>query len=448
MQDEDFLPELRQNNELLIKYLTQDRLLELVDLISIEPPFDANACRCFKLPFVAQQALCIESEFIMSQVIEDPEFKILNRLMQFISVPEEVQLNSTLCGYFNKIISYWLIKKPAPMVKFFDLNQHYLNDIVEHVYLNSSIIDIIIRIFCVQDLSEEEVLTLNSIRCEIIHNTINKLEHYQDDYFMTEQLFCIWTGLLKKCYVMLNPKSLFDEILSPFTLKPILDYTFQPQFGKHTCMGAEFLSLLIFNLFISEPHDAIQDVLEVNFGFQVTSVAGMQVEQSQNEKEKEEENKKEGEETKEENNQKPGGESSALQQAERAKAELIKDKTRIYQKDQIDQIVVFLFANEIENFESVLCQPIIPTMVKVKLYELLSALIQMDDSAILTNIYKSKILNFIIIDYDKFENNSNLLILLNSTVKSILTSRSESHLADKLLFDLNMIQVFSGKLDH
>ena len=290
MQDEDFLPELRQNNELLIKYLTQDRLLELVDLISIEPPFDANACRCFKLPFVAQQALCIESEFIMSQVIEDPEFKILNRLMQFISVPEEVQLNSTLCGYFNKIISYWLIKKPAPMVKFFDLNQHYLNDIVEHVYLNSSIIDIIIRIFCVQDLSEEEVLTLNSIRCEIIHNTINKLEHYQDDYFMTEQLFCIWTGLLKKCYVMLNPKSLFDEILSPFTLKPILDYTFQPQFGKHTCMGAEFLSLLIFNLFISEPHDAIQDVLEVNFGFQVTSVAGMQVEQSQNEKEKEEEN--------------------------------------------------------------------------------------------------------------------------------------------------------------
>jgi len=65
----------------LIKYLTQDRLLELVDLISIEPPFDANACRCFKLPFVAQQALCIESEFIMSQVIEDPEFKILNRLM-------------------------------------------------------------------------------------------------------------------------------------------------------------------------------------------------------------------------------------------------------------------------------------------------------------------------------------------------------------------------------
>ena len=43
-------------------------------------------------------------------------------------------------------------------------------------------------------------------------------------------------------------------------------------------MGADFLNLMIFNLFISEPYDAIQDVLEVNFGFQVTSVAGMNVE--------------------------------------------------------------------------------------------------------------------------------------------------------------------------
>ena len=226
MQDEDFLPELRQNNELLMKYLTKPKLVELVKLISIEPPFNANAQRCFKLPFVAQQALCVESEFITEQVVGDPEHVVLNQLMQFISVPEEVQLNSTLCGYFNKILSFWIIKKPGQIVEFFNRNQRYLNDIVEHVYLNSSIIDIIIRIFCIQGLSDDEVETLTVIRAEIIHNTINKLEHYQDDYFMTEQLFCIWTGLLKKCYIMVNPRALFDEILSPFTLKPILDYTF------------------------------------------------------------------------------------------------------------------------------------------------------------------------------------------------------------------------------
>ena len=63
----------------------------------------------------------------------------------------------------------------------------------------------------------------------------------------------------------------------------------------------------------------------------------------------------------------------------------------------------------------------------------------MDQLPILNNIYKSKILNYIIIDYDKYENNSNVLILLNSTIKSLLTTNNESKLADKLLFDLNIL---------
>mmetsp|Transcript_8485 Transcript_8485/g.12998 ORF Transcript_8485/g.12998 Transcript_8485/m.12998 type:complete len:85 (-) Transcript_8485:972-1226(-) len=84
---------------------------------------------------------------------------------------------------------------------------------------------------------------------------------------MTEQIFCILSGLLRKCYVMEESKKFFDELLSPFILKPILDYTFQAQFGLNTNLGADFLTLLVFNLFIAEPHDAIQDVLECNFGF-------------------------------------------------------------------------------------------------------------------------------------------------------------------------------------
>ena len=67
---------------------------------------------------------------------------------------------------------------------------------------------------------------LNDIRSEILQSIINKLEHYQDDYFMTEQIFCILNGLLKKCYVMIDPATFFEEMLSFFTLKPILDYTF------------------------------------------------------------------------------------------------------------------------------------------------------------------------------------------------------------------------------
>lgn len=89
--------------------------------VSEEPSFNANAQRCFKLPFIAQQALCVDSQFIVSKVAEDPECKILKELMKFVAVPEEVQLNSTLCGYFNKILSFWLIKKPEKMISFLEL---------------------------------------------------------------------------------------------------------------------------------------------------------------------------------------------------------------------------------------------------------------------------------------------------------------------------------------
>ena len=76
----------------------------------------------------------------------------------------------------------------------------------------------------------------------------------------------------------MNPLTFFEQFLDPFTLKPILDYTFQYEFGQHTSIGADFLTLMIYNLFISEPNDATQDVLECNFGFQVTQIAGVNVE--------------------------------------------------------------------------------------------------------------------------------------------------------------------------
>lgn len=135
----------------------------MVTLIIEEPSFSSSAERTFKLPYVASQALCVDTPHIYKLVCEDPEFKVFFQLMQFIAVPEENQLNSTLCGYFNKVLSFWLIKKPGKLVEFFDLNQNFLGDLIDHIYLNSSIIDIIIRIFCVQGLDDNDVEKLNRL---------------------------------------------------------------------------------------------------------------------------------------------------------------------------------------------------------------------------------------------------------------------------------------------
>jgi hypothetical protein len=67
------------------------------------------------------QVLSMDNQHVSNMFFGDPEDNILlNLLMEFICVPEEIQLNSTLCGYFNKILSFWFIKKPNEMIRFFD----------------------------------------------------------------------------------------------------------------------------------------------------------------------------------------------------------------------------------------------------------------------------------------------------------------------------------------
>ena len=94
-----------------------------------------------------------------------------------------------------------------------------------------------------------------------------------------------------------------------------------------------------------------------------------------NQEEEEEKDTDKKDEDKKDEDKPSAGESSALQQAERAKAALIGDKGRIYEKNKLCPIVSCLIGVEIVNFESLICQPILPTMIKSKLYELLSAMI-------------------------------------------------------------------------
>lgn len=65
MNDDDFIPELRQNNELLLKFLDTDKMVELVKFVIEEPQFNDSPIRCFKLPFVATELLCIDTAHVI-----------------------------------------------------------------------------------------------------------------------------------------------------------------------------------------------------------------------------------------------------------------------------------------------------------------------------------------------------------------------------------------------
>ena len=47
MLDQDFMAEAKMSNELLTRFMTKDRVLQLVDYLVEEPSFNDDADRCF-----------------------------------------------------------------------------------------------------------------------------------------------------------------------------------------------------------------------------------------------------------------------------------------------------------------------------------------------------------------------------------------------------------------
>ena len=88
----------------------------MVDYLIYEPSFSDSPSRCYKLPFVVCQALSVDNEHMQSILFGhgNPQHsKVLNKLFSFISQPlKGKELNATLGGYFNKVLSFWLIKRP------------------------------------------------------------------------------------------------------------------------------------------------------------------------------------------------------------------------------------------------------------------------------------------------------------------------------------------------
>ena len=166
--------------------LTKERVIEMIKIAIEEPRFTDSPSRCFNLPYVVAEAFCIESKHIFNIVFpQNVNHDVLEALMRFVEVSDELSLNPTLCGYFNKIISFFLIKAPNQMVDYLSADTDRYMNIVKHIYLNTTMVDVVIRICAVQGLDAEKYEKIDEIRVEILQTLSNSLEHI-DDRFMTE----------------------------------------------------------------------------------------------------------------------------------------------------------------------------------------------------------------------------------------------------------------------
>ena len=112
-------------------------------------------------------------------------------------------------------------------------------------------------------------------------------------------------------------------------------------------------------------------------------------------------------------------------------------------------MVSSLLSLNIANVCKILGKDDISTLLRVKLYELLRTLIQVNDRMLLAKLKTSSIVSSIIKDYNRYEWNSNVLLAVSNAVKSIITVGTDGHdLLHKLLVDDQLLVMLAQKLQH
>ena len=149
-----------------MKYLTTQKLLELADLVIQEPKFDDNPERCFKLPFLACETLSTEVPVTVKgffgtdeeQKAQSSESVLFDRIVSFYMKPDPQLnpnakfLNPTLGGYINKILRFWLSKRPVDFIRYIIKKRDLVQAIFNHLYLTDCVTDLLVNLCTVQTL--------------------------------------------------------------------------------------------------------------------------------------------------------------------------------------------------------------------------------------------------------------------------------------------------------
>lgn len=71
MLDPEFMKDLRANAEVLDRYLTREKMLEMVNYLIVEPGFEDDHSRCFSLPYIACEVFVSNTNPVLRALFEE-----------------------------------------------------------------------------------------------------------------------------------------------------------------------------------------------------------------------------------------------------------------------------------------------------------------------------------------------------------------------------------------
>ncbi|KAM4619304.1 serine/threonine-protein phosphatase 6 regulatory subunit 2 [Polymixia lowei] len=177
MDEEDVLQECKAQNRRLLLFLSQDQcMLELLRLITTEPPAGVEETKRFKYSNIACELLTCDVGVINDKLgNEEP---LLENLYAFLEQPSP--LNPLLASFFSKTIGNLITRKTEQVISFLRGKEGFLSLVLKHID-TSAMMDLLLRLISCVEPAPLRQETLNWLNEEKLAQRLIELIHPERD---------------------------------------------------------------------------------------------------------------------------------------------------------------------------------------------------------------------------------------------------------------------------
>ncbi|XP_050991376.1 serine/threonine-protein phosphatase 6 regulatory subunit 2 isoform X1 [Labeo rohita] len=142
LDEEDVLQECKAQNQRLLLFLTRDSsMLELLNLVTHEPPADREEKLRYKFANVACELLTCDVSLINDKVGGDES--LLNTLYSFLE--QKTPLNPLLASFFSKTFGSLITRKTEQVISFLKSKEDFIGQVLKHLD-TSAMMDLVLRL--------------------------------------------------------------------------------------------------------------------------------------------------------------------------------------------------------------------------------------------------------------------------------------------------------------
>uniref|UniRef100_A0A8C1AHA3 Protein phosphatase 6, regulatory subunit 2b n=1 Tax=Cyprinus carpio carpio TaxID=630221 RepID=A0A8C1AHA3_CYPCA len=229
LDEEDVLQECKAQNQRLLLFLSRDSsMLDLLNLITHEPPADREERLRYKFANVACELLTCDVSLINDKVGGDES--LLNTLYSFLE--QTSPLNPLLASFFSKTFGNLITRKTEQVIGFLKKKEDFIGQVLKHLD-TSAMMDLVLRLISSVEpvCLRQEVLTwLNEER--LIQRLIELIHPHSDSERQSNasQALCDIIRLSRDQASVLQETSETDPLLTTLELQQSIDVLLKNMF--------------------------------------------------------------------------------------------------------------------------------------------------------------------------------------------------------------------------